>query len=636
MALSVRRRHESRSRSSKAAIVAAMVAALIGILALFLAYHQTPERQPAKQFGLYWAGMILAFSAFFIYGWRRNSGPRAILLAVAGLALVTYLPRTLREWRAPALYDEVLHTGQAGHIADSHALFVNNSVVPIMKFYPGLDATLAAVSEITKIPIWPVGLVGIAIAHVSLLLGVYTLAFRLMGSRRDAILAAAVYAVSPGFTFFTTQVSYESLALPAALWSIILTIQLTVLPSRLWLATACLLSALVAVTHHITSIILTAFLCSFILARSWSSEFSIRNPKLWSSPALQSAIFGVGINIYWLTRHRAILNHYLRPSSNFVSDSIGQIFAPGRSKGGRQLYEGSTLPGYERLAGELVPLLVVALVAVGVVRLVRKRRTSRALIIISVISGCIYLFSLTLLFSAAGATWAHRLWPFLYTALSLPLAYGLQTLIHVAEGLRAPRRALGSSVGMAILVVLLIGNTANEVNPAVRFPGHQAFGSGADLTASASVDAAKWMSLHASPGTGFLADPDLAVLVTARSRAMYVDDFPTWQLTASPYRIADSALRRLEAEKIDYLLVDLRMYQTSPLRGYIYSPYEPQEILRSGRVPGVYLYNLESSPWAVSVYANDQVRIFQLLPQKALSSEARANGSSVGGQGTTQ
>lgn len=597
------------------------VSGVLSVALLAVAYYAASG---SASYLWFWSGLLIGVVPSAILLVQRTSSTAVRRLSVLALALVTYAPKVFRESQGPALFDEVLHYGQILKIASTGLLSVPNSLVPVLQYYPGGDVAVVGLHKVTGLPLWDAGLVLAGAAHVALLAGVYVLARLVTGTEQSAGLAAVIYAASPGFTFFSTQVAYESIALPMALWTVLAVLFAVRAqgPRRVWLGLVAAVGIMATgVTHHVTSM----FLATLLLVLSVSYLVFRRDAD--RNKAIAWAIFGFAtfagcFDLLWIGLHSWHIIAYVSPNLDATLAAVQGIFDT--SSRGHVAFGGSTLPGYEQVAGLVTAPLVALLVILGVLnhRSISASRPLRYCVLLIAVS---FPASLPLEFMNNGLVWAHRAWPFLYLGVAI---VGAVTMLRLVEGTPLPGRVRWRSltpvtfvaVTAAAVSLILVGNTATEVNAQIQFPNQQIFAGAASLDSQAEQDVVAWFATHAPAGARFVSDPDVAVGLISYTDIQVVSTFPTWLLTESTHAVSNSLLAQLSHQHIAYLVVDSRMYTQLPARGYIYQPYEPGAFSEQRPPPVTAWATLMHQPWARQVCTSGSLVVFELLPQVQTSS----------------
>ena len=127
-------------------------------------------------FAVFWAGMFLLVLPLAGLVARRatSRNMRTALLILYGF--VSYAPKLLRDPTSPLYYDELAHWRATSEVLKTGKLFRANPLVPIIARYPGLHAATAALVHATGLTIWQAATLLLVLFHVTLILGVASLA----------------------------------------------------------------------------------------------------------------------------------------------------------------------------------------------------------------------------------------------------------------------------------------------------------------------------------------------------------------------------------------------------------------------------------------------------------------------------
>jgi hypothetical protein len=68
----------------------------------------------------------------------------------------------------------------------------------------------------------------------------------------------------------------------------------------------------------------------------------------------------------------------------------------------------------------------------------------------------------------------------------------------------------------------------------------------------------------------------------------------------------------LATDRVEWLIVDRRIYTQQSLTGFIYNSQEPGAFAHPGPVSSAAEHALASQPWAKLAYINDQIEIFRI------------------------
>ncbi len=586
---------------------------------IFLAYRH--GESVSARFAWFWLGLsTIAVVTVWLVS-RRFGSPRIHVLAIALAGVVTYVPKVLRSASGPAYFDELLHLGQTQLLLGGH-LFGGNSVVPVVGYYPMLQLLIAGAHFTTTLSLWESDLLVIGIFHVMALFGVLLFVKELSGSERLASLAALFYLVGPAVLFFSSEASYESVGLPIAILTLFAAVR-GARGSRRWLAAAVICSAVTTLAQPVSGLFLAGTLlliavCS--VAGSGVKEEGRRFPVV----LLGLGLLVLAMNLSWI----AVFNwnetwSYLLPSLGTLRNLLDVVFRPA---GAHHVFEGSSLPGYERTAGIAAVALASAAVVTGAVlhRHDRTREDSndetnrggRLLWRTSFVISLAFLASLPLDLSPRALVWVHRSWEFTWVGVACMLAFLVSRLLsRWGSWPRTARSAIGAVIAL-VVVILLVGNTAITTNEGYMFPGAYEFGSGTSMTTAGQLAAAEWMRTHAPAHARIASDPDTELVEWSYAHETVVGALPTWLLTFGTRGLTSRDESEARRFHLQYLIVDKLMYRQLSAQGYVYSIYEPGALSESRPVPASAYAALLHTGWLPLAYSNSQVAIFRLVTGK--------------------
>lgn len=602
---------------------AVWVGLLIGVAAVCLSYsvagRATQSGEQAK-FVLLWIG-ILAFA------WpaaKRLANPRATeserMAIVTAAGLFTYLPKLLRSPDVAVFYDEIAHRTQVERLLEDGSLFQPNPAVRVIPSYPGLHTLTGALQELSGLSTWHAGILLIAVLHVVSAIGVYTLVRRVTASVVVAGLAGLIWCIAPGAMFFNAQFSYQSLAIVLYVWTAVCVAEAQSAHGRSrwsWTAIAAVLATAIVVTHHLTSYALVGLLLAFTIAALLGRRLD--PPGSWQPAA---ALLGVAlvVNAVWMWirgGQRAVtsIRDYLMPYPEGGFDQIwGAITGTGER---RTFFVRSGLPAWEQAAALIAPLAAIALGILGIRLLLRMSRRPSSAAWGLVGFSALYVAALPFVLTQSGAQGAHRSFPFTYLGVSLVVAAGLASLIGSASQRTGRARALRQTGILALIAVILVGNTAANVNEFDRFPGP--WEAGADSRShTAELDrAATWLRsfdsedrLVADLYTGTTLGIEGTTRAACAVAAACPGDLAIWRFyDGQPIRERDIEVLRRDGYR--FLAVDRRMATTTPRSGFWFNRGEEGAFEREPYEAAA-LARLEGFPWLRKVYASTNYDLYEI------------------------
>jgi hypothetical protein len=269
-------------------------------------------------------------------------------------------------------------------------------------------------------------------------------------------------------------------------------------------------------------------------------------------------------------------------------------------------------PWWEQEAAFAAPLFTFAAMAAAAWRLcVRRDRDpiARTWALAMLLLGACYFPAALLILTPSGAEGARRSWAFSYLGIALVVAPLVVTLLDRVARIAGP--AL-----LAVLAVVLVGNTAAGMNPSYRFPGPPTYGSDTRSLTPEVLAAADWLRATQGRGLRIVADRYSGLIFGSLGGQFPVTGsvtFPTYDLyLTQPLRPAPPALiGQLRSWNFGYLIVDRRMALEVPEIQIYFETNEP--IPHDGR-PAFTLGQLtkfDRTPWTIKIYDSGNIAIYR-------------------------
>jgi hypothetical protein len=269
-------------------------------------------------------------------------------------------------------------------------------------------------------------------------------------------------------------------------------------------------------------------------------------------------------------------------------------------------------PLYEQKAAFLAPVGAFLAMAAAAWRLRRRRDADpvrRSAAVAMLLLGACYFPAAALILTPSGAEGARRSWAFSYLGLALVVAPLVVALLN-----RSPR--IAGPVLTALLVVMMVGNTAAGMNPSYRFPGPFVYGSDTRALTPEMQAAADWMRDTQGRGLRIVADRYSGLIFGSLGGQFPVTGsvtFPTYDvyLTQPGRPVPPALIGQLSSWRFGYLIVDRRMAREVPEIQIYFENNEP--IAHDGR-PGFTLAQLtkfDRTPWTIKIYDSDDVAIYR-------------------------
>lgn len=485
--------------------------ASIGLLLISIANAGARSMSSGSQ-TLFWLGLILVYAP--IAARLAHEAPRRLerlsLVALLGLAL--YLVKVFRDPFGFTFADELVHAPNADAIIRTHHLFHANSILASTPYYPGLESVTAALSSLSGLTVFGAGLIVIGVARLMIVIALFLLVERLLGSARAGGLAVAVYAANSNFVFFTAEFSYESLALPLLVVALFAYAEWREASRNkpLYAAAVVLVTFAIVTTHHLTSYALAVTFVAISIA-------SLRSGGR-HRPPLAFATFAVGAALAWLFVVASATVGYLSPVLSNAFHSILQTISGERAP--RQLFGGKSSDsssGGSGLIERAAALGGVALLLIhypfGAREIWRRHRRDPFAIVIAIGGGLVFA-TYALRFAPNAWETANRSTEFLFLGLALvvPLA-----ILHLGARLSAIGLALAAAV---VLTIMFAGGVVSGWTPSLRLSQpYEIEADGHPIPAEGRAMAA-WAAQRLGPGRRYAASE-----ADARLLATYADGF---------------------------------------------------------------------------------------------------------------
>lgn len=563
-------------------------------------------------------------------GYRALAGrttPTQRWLLVALIGAWDYLPKFLRDPGAPLFSDELAHYRQVVEVSGSHRLYPANPLLPIVRVFPGQQALITALHQVTGLSIWVIAEVTLLLLHTAAVVGVMALAARLTGSYRAAAISALVFTTTSNFMFFDSQFSYESIGLPLTIWTLVAAAHAVgrgepTRRRRTWVGLGMVTGLACVVTHHLSSYILGGFLVLIaaahtVAARRSTGPVSSRAARRAAWTLAGVVVAGAGL---WLIPAHEVVGYY----SPYVTSGVHQVLhLLNRSGGSRTLFKASTTPLYEQLSAFAGPPILLVLAVVAFRRHRRRLYMLGPAYVALAVAGVVgYFASLPFTLTAFGSEGAHRSWTFSYIGVALLAGPVLEHYLSgaaasAAVGQRAVwnRPRFWPVLSGFLLVVLLIGNTASSVNVAYRFPGPYVYGSDTRSLTDELMYLTRWFQQTQPPQPGIISDRYTGLPLggfAGANLAAASKGFPFWEMYFNPEGPPAGLLVAVGYSGYDYLVVDDRMAQDVPLLGVYFGYAEPEALTRTKPVPVAALDRYHMQPWATEVLNSTHYSVYRL------------------------
>lgn len=535
--------------------------------------------------------------------WLRLRAERLAIVVVLGLGL--YLVKVMVSPTALTLPDEFSHLRTLADIIRTGHLFADNPLLRISSIYPGLEAASAAVMASSHLDAFAAAVPLIAVARVTTILAIYLIALRVTGSTQAGGIAIVLYAANPSFLMFDAAYAYESLALPLALVAIWATLRWSDHLGRSLVDAAVALTAIgaTAVTHHLTSVVLMAFLATWAIA---AVVLERGRRTIW--PIVLAAVVAVTASAIWLAVAGTLAVTYLTTIvGGGVQELVGILLGAGDAKRLFAPHAGFSSPPPEVVAAwAAVGLLLLGLPLV-LWHAIRRRGGSAILVTLGLLA-LLYPATLALRLTVAGSETSQRASEFVFLGIGV---LGADWLVGPRRARLRPPRLVA---WLAVLVVVAGGIVAGEP-PIGRLPGPYHVAAEQRSIEPEGVATAMWALEVLGPDRRLVADRTNAKLlgslglqypVTAANQHV-ATAWPMFDTSLTP---ADVAL--LQRGGIEYVVVDLRLAADIPAYAYVFEQDEPNAGNHTTPMPLPALQKWDSIPGVTRIYDSGDIVIYDI------------------------
>lgn len=627
-------RRSSRTRPRLGALPLLLLTAGAGLVLIALGNNAAREQGAGAEL-LFWAGLALIYGpiVFRLLSTSASRTERISLVVTMGTAL--FLVKVLYNPLQYPPFDELATWRQTHEVLTTGHLFSSNPIAAGYPAFPGLETITAALSKLSGLNIFHAGIVVIGVARATLMLALFLLLEKIIGSARAAGIGVAVYACNPSFLYFDAQFGHESLALLLGGTLLLLAVD-WVKPARLSpRLTSSLLGAMVVVacsmtiTHHMTSYALSAFLvCWAILAslesRRWKIKgtkrsvpigrrFSIGSRHLVRSPTLPAVLVTALAGGWFVFVGGGQTTQELGSVFSGAADSVIRLIFGG--SGPKTLFQGSAQSN-STLAQALAFASVIPLLALIPWGLWRTWRTTDAGALWRSLSlvALLYPVTLGLRLTLSGTETSQRASEFVFVGLAFLAAL-------LIDGLQLPKRALARTATLVALAgvatLTFCGAFIISALPDARQPGPYLVGADARSVSPQGMAAAKFASTHLPTESRTLVDRSNGTLLGSYGGLDQIlgsiHGIPVARaLFGRRFEVADEKVIRNDA--IAYVVIDQRLHRELPNLGFYVEPGEPGAYTRTKPLSRAALSKFHVDGGFNRIYSNGAISIYATTP----------------------
>jgi hypothetical protein len=600
------------ARSRLPVSVVALFAAT-GVLVVAAAYTAGREGHAGAAWAdwLYWLGqlLILAPVAARLLSRRVLTAWETVTLVVI-LTVAEYLVKVSYSPSAFTYADELMHWRSTTDILQTGRLFTPNNLLPISPYYPGLEEVTSALVSVTGLSLFTCGLIVAGTAHLLFVLVLFVLFRHVSGSHRIAGVAVLLYASESLFQSFDSMFVYQTLAVPFLGLTLLAVWRLAASQPGVsragWLTVAAVSALATVATHHVTSYVLVATLEVITLGALFARDRALAR---WASVLV---LMSAAAFTAWIVFVAPSTVGYLQPVMDSAVQAVRSIIE-GRNTGAPPSASAASGPLESQVLAGGAVLIMSALMPVGWWQVWRRYRSQAWMVAMAIGSVTWFAVVGVRLFVADGSELAGRASTFVFIPAGFIAALAVIRLTD--NSLRWPmvrasvrRRAPLVVAGAVVAALVLIFNGLVNGWPPFweRLPGPYQVAGAERSVGPEQVASADWALAALGPGNRFATDEgDLPVLGSYGDQATVGDDST---LYTSP-TLTPAATQLVQAQSIDYVLVDQRMSQMLPASGQ-YFPIDTNVYTRPLPLADLTKFNQEAG--VARVYDSGNIVIYDL------------------------
>lgn len=547
--------------------------AAFGLFLTVLAYNDARNGTNQQNAALRWVGVLVIFMplAIRMYAVQVPRKERLGLVILMGLTL--YLVKVLYSPLEFKFVDELQHWRATLNILQSNELFRENFILPVSARYPGLHNITTALIDLSGLSIYEAGVIVIGVSRLVLVIGLFHFYERIGNSAHIAGIAVMIYMTNPHFQFLLGVFSYQGMAIGpfalvlgvAAFWAH--SDKMHYLRFKFILLASI---PLVVVTHHITSYAMVGFMLG------WTTLAVIMkrvNPTLHAYVPWVPLILTVLLVVLWAVQVAPMTLDYLEPSFKGAYEDLDHFFHPGEER--EETYRPPSTPVFERLWNMLSVGMIASALPLGIL-FAWLRFNKTPLVMTLTLGSFAYFGSIGIrLVTAQGAELAGRSWVFVFIPVGFVISVAVIEIPKAWPFLRTGW-ILRTGAIIFIFIIFVGGMMGGWPTYWGRLPGPYRTAAFELSMEPQSRSAADWTLDHLGEHNRFAADFTNHLLIGS-----YGNQFSSYHLPGvftSPIVTYENQ-EELHDQDIAYLLVDLRMSQNLPTRGFYFNSDEERAFI---------------------------------------------------------
>ncbi len=532
---------------------------------------------------------------------------RVCLLSCLGMSL--YLARFMTSPLRFSEYDEFLNWRTADSILRTGHLFTTNPLLPVSAYYPGLQVVTNAVSTISGLDTFHAGVIVVSVARLLMLLSLFLLYEQLTRSSRMAGIATTIYMLNPHFLFFDSIFSYESMALPLALFMFYILVryqnQATHKNTGWTIFVACFVLLAVTVTHHMTDYVFDALLLLWAVLSLFQSSARHMRRNL-----VAIALFGICVSLtYIFIIPGNPVWQYLSSYFDSALIELGHII--GGISTARPLFSNATglqTPVSDRLLMTGSVAIIALSLPFGLLSLWKQHRHDVLSVMLGIVAFA-YPITQVFRFTDLGSDITDRSSAFLF----LSIAYVLTILITQFWPTRTLNWKATAIITFALTIVFL-GGAVLDSGPGWRvLPGPYRVIADERSVEPEGIEAALWSYNYLGPEKRIVADRINQILMLTygyqyivTNESDHVDFAPVF--FSLQFTSADMAI--LRSGQVSYVVVDLRLSTGVPTQGFYYENFEPGAYHRTSPISNIALTKFSVAPQLNRLFDSGNIVIY--------------------------
>jgi hypothetical protein len=540
---------------------------------------------------LFWAGLavVVAPLAYRLLSEAPSRRERIGLVVVLVGAL--YVVKILNNPDGFTFFDEFNHLRSLADVLRTGRLLQPNPLLSVAPRYPGLPVVTSAVVQVTGASAFVAGLTVIGLARLLLALGLFLLFERISGSSFLAGVGVLVYAANPDFLFFTADFSYESLALPLAIFCVLAVVMANDRAGHsraAWLFVAAAASLATVLTHHLTATLLAAVLLLWALVAALLP--GARRRAEWRLPAALG-ILTAGAFVAWALVVAegtfSYIDGTLGPALSALWNLL--LLRTGPHAPAFAAPAAYTAPRAEQVAAYLTVVVVLLALPVGLRAVRRTMRTSPAAVALAA-GSLVYPVSLAARLTLASSETAQRASEFVFVGVGFVVAAGY---VHWREGRvgsrRTRRRPLWRLATTAAVCVAIAGGIVVGWAPTALLPGPLLPGADQRSISPQGTAAAQWILANSGPGNVLYGDiVDRQIMGSVGVQDPTQGPSPDGRVLAQVFfdpSLTSADIELLQQRRVRFLVVDRRDSSALPVDGFYFENGEPNAHQETHPIP---------------------------------------------------